>query len=76
MKYYYYYKRKSGAWVFPDVVITNDRDAIQILIEKRKAGYTTWRLYLDLAEDFEKIKSLFFTPEYWENKTWEQEEAL
>ena len=69
----YYYKRQSGAWVFQDRIFTDDRKAISYLIQQRKAGKVAWRLYLDLPEDFEQIKSIFFTPEYWENKSWEQE---
>lgn len=73
VKYFYYYKRNSGEWVFENEKILKDREAIELLLKKRKEGYTTWRLYLDLKEDFERIKSIFFNPEYWENTTWEEE---
>ena len=69
----YYYKRNSGEWVFQDQTFTNDREAIKYLIKQRMAKNVAWRLYLDIQEDFEEIKSLFFTPEYWEDRTAEQE---
>lgn len=69
----YYYKRNSGEWVFQDQTFTNDREAIKYLIKQRMAKNVAWRLYLDIQEDFEEIKSLFFTTEYWEDRTAEQE---
>lgn len=74
MKKLYYYKIACGDWVFsPNIVMSNERAAVSNLISHRKDGYVTWRLYLDIPEDFEAIKKLFFTPDYWENKTWQDE---
>lgn len=74
MKKLYYYKIGCGDWIFaPNLCMSNDRDAITNLIKHRKEGYVAWRLYLDQPDDFELIKKMFFTPEYWENKTWQEE---
>ena len=53
--------------------MVNDREAIKYLSKQRMAKNVAWRLYLDIQEDFEEIKSLFFTTEYWEDRTAEQE---
>jgi len=71
----YYYKRSNDVWVFSDGNILPARQAVLHLYEMRKAGHTVHRLYLDLEKDFEFIKDHFFTPEYWEGRTWTMEEA-
>lgn len=71
----YYYKRASGEYVFSPNRIYGNKAAVLHLYEMRKAGYTVHRLYLDLEKDFEFIKDHFFTPEYWEGRTWTMEEA-
>ena len=70
---HYYKRHKSGDWVFEDCVISDCRQAVKYLIEQRRAKKVVWRLYLDIPEDYELIKSLFFTPAYWEGRTWQQE---
>ena len=76
-KRFYYYKRNNGVAVFQDGTTINTlkkgRDFVNTLLKHRRGGETTWRLYLDVPEDYEQIKSIFFTPSYWENKTWQQE---
>ena len=73
MEKVYYYRRGSGAWVFPDCILTDEREGVKHLIAKRKAGAYTNKLYLDIPEDYETIKQNFFTPDYWEGRTWEDE---
>ena len=66
----FYYKRGNGDWVFQDGVF-DELDGLNHLILKRRAGLEVCKLYLD--KDFEEIKKHFFTPDYWNNKTWQQE---
>ena len=80
MQKLYYYKRNSGVAVFEDGTtidtIKDGRQFMQKLINAKKQKMTTWRLYLDVPEDYEQIKSIFFTPDYWEKTTWEKEADL
>lgn len=73
----FYFKRNSGVAVFEDGTaidsVKNGRQFMQKLINSKMQKIVTWRLYLDVPEDFERIKSLFFTPDYWENRTWQEE---
>lgn len=76
-KLYYYKRMNTGDYVFPDGQILEDRAAMKKLIAHREKGGQVWRLYLDIQEDYEKIKSMFFTPEYWADKEdWRKEAAL
>lgn len=36
-------------------------------------GDDVWQLHLDNPEDFEIIKQHFFTPDYWEDRSWVEE---
>lgn len=80
MKKLFYYKRNSGVAVFEDGTIIDTikdgRQFMQKLINSKKQKIVVWRLYLDIPEDYERIKSIFFKPEYWENTTWEKEAEL
>lgn len=80
MEKIYYYKRSSGAWVFlvdGQTIVKDDAfKGAQYHRMLRFAKKELWRLYLDLPEDFEKIKQSFFTPEYWKNRDWKKEEDL
>lgn len=75
----FYYKRGDGSWLFSIPIKKNQQhfkdeaEAVRYLIQKRKEGFYANALYLDNPGDFEKIKELFFTPEYWANRTWQQE---
>lgn len=79
MEKIYYYKRSSGAWVFcvDGQTIVKDADkGAQYHRMLRFAKKELWRLYLDLPEDFEKIKQSFFTKKYWEGQDWKKEDSL
>lgn len=74
-----YYKRASGAWVFFDytkgeTIVLNDRDGARHHLQERKRGNNLWRLFLDLSGDFDMIRKNFFSPSYWENRTWQMED--
>ena len=76
----FYYKRNSGVAVFEDGTtidtIKDGRQFMQKLVNAKKQKIVVWRLYLDIQEDYERIKKIFFTPDYWENTTWEKEAEL
>lgn len=36
-------------------------------------GDDVWQLHLDLQEDFNDIRRGFFSQDYWESRTWEDE---
>jgi hypothetical protein len=79
MNQIYYYKRSSGTWVFlvdGQTIVKDAEKGAQYHRMLRFAKKELRRLYLDLFEDFEKIRSSFFTPEYWVGRTWAQEENL
>ena len=80
MEKIYYYKRSSGTWVFcvegQTIVKQDTFKGAQYHRMLRFAKKELWRLYLDLPEDFEKIKKIFFTPEYWEGRDWKTEDDL
>lgn len=81
MRNIYYYKKENGDWVFsiPDenggrsTALNDERSGnvfFRLLVKK---GAELSRLYLDIPEDFETIKELFFGREYWEGRTWQNE---
>lgn len=74
-----YYKRACGTWVFFDyakreTLVLNDVDGARHHLQERWRGNNLWRLYLDLPDDFDTIRRNFFTPSYWENRTWQEED--
>ena len=77
----YYYKRENGGWIFSlldshgirRTVEKNDYTGGQYIRMLRYSKKEPTRLYLNLQEDYRLIKRLFFTPAYWEGKTWQTE---
>ena len=79
MNMIYYYRRSSGTWVFyvdGQTIVKDVNKGAQYHRMLRFAKKELWRYYLDLPADFEKIKSMFFTPQYWASTTWQKEDAL
>ena len=69
----YYYKTVGDVWHFSTGVSRDARRGNDYLRMLRYSGREVEKLYLDLPEDFEIIKSTFYSPEYWKGRTWEEE---
>lgn len=69
----YYYKTFGDVWHFEDGITLSGGRAYDYFRSLREKGVQTWRLFLDIPEDFELIKKFFHTPAYWKHTTWLEE---
>ena len=69
----YYYKTSSDTWVFSTYVKRDARKAVEYLRMLRRMKKEVVRLYLDVPDDFEFIKRVFFNKDYWEGRSWQDE---
>ena len=71
METIYYYKTISDTWHFSTGVVRNAQKGVEYLRMLRcGCKKDVQRLYLNDDKDFEKIKEVFYTPSYWEGRTW------
>ena len=73
METIYYYKTISDTWHFSTGVSRDASKAVEYMRMLRQKKTNVRRLYLDIPEDFEMIKRLYRTPEYWSKRTWKDE---
>lgn len=73
MEKVYYYKTASDTWHFSTGVV---KDALRGSQYKRMleyAGRKVEKLYLNVPDHFDKIKTLFHSRSYWDGRTWMDE---
>ena len=71
-KVYAFYRTLRSVVIEPGERVPLDRwpeRVMQIFYD----GDDVWQLHLDNPEDFNNIKKRFFTPDYWDNRTWVEE---
>lgn len=73
METIYYYKTISDIWHFSTGVSRNAPKACDYLRMLRYAKKNIIKLYLNEPRDFETIKEHFYSPEYWDGRTWQDE---
>lgn len=71
-KVYAYYVTLAGVVVEPGEIVPH-RNWPGRLAGIFSEGDDVIKLYLDIPEDFEIIKRTFFSPSYWEERTWQEE---
>lgn len=77
----YYYRRGNGSYVFSlkdttgirRTVVKDEYTGEQYLRMLLYSKKNPQRVYLDIQEDYRLIKRFFFTPSYWEAKSWQDE---
>ena len=72
MEKIYYYKTISDTWNFSTGVSLGARKANEYLQKLRRTNNVE-KLYLNEPKHFELIKSVFFTQNYWNGRTWQDE---
>ena len=69
----YYYKTASDIWHFSTGESLPALKGNELQRKLRNSGKRVIRLYLNVPEHFEIIKSIYKTPDYWRNRTWQDE---
>lgn len=68
-----YYRTGDGSWVFEPGQRFSPIGGREHILRILTQGDDVWQLHLDNEEDFRNIRKAFFTTDYWDGRSWQDE---